>query len=164
MKADAAEEGPRPSFSHPDTAPLRAAEMVVEKIGIGPVFDVSGEHGAPGVTGIGLGHLQASTGQDGRRGGHGGPGHPGKPAGQIFMQLSTPRSTAAIPKDVILARPTDSDVMMDTSMLLPTGQSKKMETILGVQAGQSIVLLAKGGDGGRGGDGGNGEDGGTGQR
>jgi hypothetical protein len=131
---------------------------------VAPIFEVSGSDGSAGVAGIDRGHSKASPGNHGRRGGNGSQGLRGTAAGSIVLRLSTPESTALLPENVVLAHPIDIDVMIDANLVLPSGGSRRMDTILKMDAGESISLLAKGGDGGRGGDGGDGEHGGTGIR
>ena len=128
------------------------------------IFDVSGINGAPGASGIDYDYLPAPVDYDGSSGGHGETGQRGTSAGIIAMQLTTPISTANIPKNVILANPSDADVKLLVSNVDTADQPQNMDTIIKINSGESIYLHARGGNGGRGGDGGNGQDGGKGFR
>ena len=129
----------------------------------GHVFDVSGVNGVSGTSGDSF-YSTASDGSDGRDGGYGEDGQCGRDAGTIAMRLSTPETTAGIPKNVVLPHPIDVDVKLDASIKGSGGQLQKMDTILKINAGELMFFLALGGHGGHGGNGGNGEDGGTGFR
>lgn len=129
-----------------------------------PVFDVSGRDGQPGVAGIDRGHTTAAKGQSGRGGGHGSPGQAGTAAGIIALSLSTPESTTLLPHNVVLPEPAEADVSIKGDFTFSDRTSQQLDTILNVDAGEIIVLRAKGGNGGRGGDGGGGQDGGVGIR
>ncbi|KIK00750.1 hypothetical protein K443DRAFT_7427, partial [Laccaria amethystina LaAM-08-1] len=129
-----------------------------------PVFDVFGRDGEPGVAGIDRGHTTAAKGQNGRGGGHGSPGRAGTAAGIIALWLSTPKSTTLLPHNVVLPEPAEADVSIKGSFTFSDRTSQRLDTILNVDAGELIVLRAKGGNGGRGGDGGGGQDGGVGIR
>jgi hypothetical protein len=129
-----------------------------------PVFNVSGEDGAPGLAGVDWAYSTAQEGHHGRNGGHGRPGQDGTPAGTIAQQLLTPESTALIPQNVLLAQPVDADVQLATELVSSDGQARRVDTVLNVDAGEMIWLRANGGSGGRGGDGGGGEHGGVGIR
>ena len=127
-----------------------------------PIFDVSGAHGAPGTSGEDLGLTTAHLSQHGLRGGRGTIGQRGTPAGTISVQLATPTTTANIPKNIVLANPIDGDVKLDGSFVGTDGRLQKMDTVLKINSGESICLLARGGNGGDGGHGGNGQHGGKG--
>jgi hypothetical protein len=127
-----------------------------------PSFDVSGVHGAPGISGYDLGLSTGPLGQHGQRGGHGTRGQHGTSAGTISVRLTTPKSTANIPKNVVLANPMDADVKLDASLVCADGQLQKMDTVLKIKSGETMSFLALGGNGGQGGHGGNGQHGGKG--
>lgn len=129
-----------------------------------PIFDVSGRDGEPGIPGIERGHTRAAIGQNGRGGGHGSPGQAGTAAGIIALWLSTPNSTTLLPHNVVLPEPAEADVSIKGTFTLSDRTSQQIDTILNVDAGELIILRAKGGNGGRGGDGGGGQDGGVGFR
>jgi hypothetical protein len=131
---------------------------------VAPIFDVSGNNGLSGGAGFDRGHSIAFRGEHGLRGGHGIPGQRGTAAGTISMEVSTPTSSSLLPRNVVLPRPIDADVKINASLVFPSGKSQRMDTILKVDAGESISLLAAGGNGGHGGDGGRGQDGGNGVR
>ena len=128
-----------------------------------PIFDVSGGDGAPGTSGEDLGHSTALLGQHGVRGGRGTRGQRGTSAGTISVRLTTPTSTANIPKNVVLANPIDADVKLDASLVSNAGQLlQKLDTVLKINSGETMSFLALGGNGGRGGNGGDGQNGGEG--
>ena len=129
-----------------------------------PIFDVSGSHGSPGTSGESLGDSTANMGQHGVRGGRGTIGQRGVNAGTISMQLSTCMSTAEIPPNLVLPDPIDADVKVDASFVSPDGRLQKMDTVMKVNSGELIRLLALGGSGGNGGHGGHGQHGGKGFR
>ena len=120
-----------------------------------PIFDVSGGHGAPGTSGKDGG----SKSGYGKRGGHGTSGQHGTSAGTISVRLTTPPTTANIPKNVVLANPIDADVKLSASIVCTAGQLQKMDTALKIKSGESMCFLAVGGNGGHGGHGGNGASG-----
>ncbi|KAF8814527.1 hypothetical protein BYT27DRAFT_7206095 [Phlegmacium glaucopus] len=126
-----------------------------------PIFDVSGVTGASGTSGTSRGHSRASGG-DGLGGGHGTGGRCGTSAGTIAVRLTTPTTTANIPKNVVLPNPIDADVKLDASIVHTAGQLKKMDTILKIDSGGSMSFFTLGGHGGNGGNGGNGQHGGHG--
>ena len=128
------------------------------------IFDVSGVDGVSGTSGWDFGGSTASRGQGGARGGHGTGGQHGTFAGTISVRLTTPTTTANIPKNVVLSNPIDVDVKLDASLVSTAGQLQKMDTVLKIKSGESISFLALGGNGGRGGNGGNGQNGGRGYR
>ena len=125
-----------------------------------PIFDVSGAHGAPGISGEGY-HSRATF--NGRNGGHGTDGQHGTYASNISMRLATPLATT-VPKNVVLANPIDANVKIDAYFFHTTEQMEKMDTILKINPGGSMQFHALGGNGGCGGNGGNGQDGGNGVR
>ena len=127
-----------------------------------PIFDVSGVHGASGTSGEDLGQSTAPLSQHGLRGGRATIGQRGTPAGTISVQLATPTTTANIPENVVLANPIDADVKLDASFVCTTGRLQKMDTVLKINSGESMCLLASGGNGGHGGHGGHGQNGGKG--
>ena len=127
-----------------------------------PIFDVSGVDGASGTSGNSRDHSTASGGQHGRSGGHGTDGQHGTSASNIAVQLTTPTTTANIPKNVVLANPIDVDVKLDTSIISTAGQLQKKDTILKINSGELMSFHALGGHGGNGGNGGNGQHGGKG--
>jgi len=122
------------------------------------IFDESGVHGAPGTSRKDLGNSMAPLGQDGQKGGHGTRGQPGTHASNIQVRLSTPTTTANIPKNVVLANPIDVDV----KLVYTTGQMQKVDNTLKIDSGESMSFLAIGGNGGNGGNGGDGQNGGKG--
>lgn len=126
------------------------------------IFDVSGVHGASGTSGINRGRSTASYGSDGLSGGHGTDGQHGTSAGYIEVQLTIPKTTVDIPKNVVLPNPIDADVKLDSSAVCTAGRLQTMDKILKFSPGESISFLAWGGHGGNGGSGGNGEHGGMG--
>ena len=123
-----------------------------------PIFDVSGVHGASGISGKDRGHCVAHTTDDGLNGGNGTGGQDGTSAGTILVRLTTPTTTANIPKNVVLANPIDVDVMLDASTQA-AGQLQKMYTVVKINSWESMSFLAVGGNGGQGGNGGDGESG-----
>ena len=128
-----------------------------------PIFDVSGVHGAPGISGEG--QFQAGNGtNDGRNGVHGTGGQDGTPAGTISVRLTTPTTTANIPENVVLANPIDVDVKLDAYIAQATGQLQKMDTVLKINSWESMSFAAVGGNGGNGGNGGHGQNGGKGYK
>ena len=131
---------------------------------VAPIFNVSGNNGLAGGGGYNRGYSKAFRGEHGLRGGHGSPGQRGTAAGTISMEISTPTSSSLLPINVVLPQPIDADVMINTSLVFPLGNLERMDTILKVDAGESICLLAAGGHGGHGGDGGDGQNGGDGIR
>jgi hypothetical protein len=78
------------------------------------------------------------------------------------VRLTTPTTTANIPKNVVLANPIDADVKLDASFVCTAGRLQKMDTILKINSGESMCFLAAGGNGGHGGHGGDGQNGGKG--
>ena len=128
------------------------------------IYDVSGANGASGTSGHSY-HYKAGTGMhDGAPGGDGTDGQLGATAGTIAVRLTTPTTTANIPKNVVLAKPIDVDVKLEASVVFSTDRLQKTNTILKINSGESICFHALGGHGGKGGDGGDGQDGGTGYR
>ena len=123
------------------------------------IFDVSGVDGTSGTSGRDFTHSTAPG--DGRRGGDGTDGQCGTSAGTIAVRLTTPTTTANIPKNVILPNPIDTDVNLDASIVCK-GQLKKIDIILKINSEESMCFHALGGHGGNGGNGGNGERGGNG--
>jgi hypothetical protein len=107
-----------------------------------PIFDVSGVDGASGTTGM----------SRGLSGGHGTEGQCGTSAGTIAVRLTTPRTIADIPKNVVLPNPIDAKVKFDAS-ITAAGWLEKMDTELTIKSGESICFRALGGHGGHGGDG-----------
>jgi hypothetical protein len=107
------------------------------------IFDVSGVHGT--VSGDAWG---CSDGAEGQRGTN---------AGTIAVRLTTPTTTADIPKNVVLPNPIDVNVKLDASIVSTTGRQERMDTKLKINSGESMCFLALGGHGGNGGNGGNGE-------
>jgi len=124
-----------------------------------PVFDVSGRDGEPGAAGIDRGHRTAREGQNGRGGGHGNPGRAGTASGIISLWFSTPQSTTLLPHNVVLPEPAEADVSVKGDFTFSDRTAERINTTLNVDAGELIVLRAKGGNGGQGGDGGGGEEG-----
>jgi len=116
-----------------------------------PIFDVSGGHGASGTSGKG-----GSSSRYGKSGDHGTSGQHGTSAGTISVRLTTPPTTAKIPKNVVLANPIDADVKLSASIVCTAGRLEKMDTALKIKSGESMCFLAVGGNGGHGGNGGNG--------
>ena len=127
-----------------------------------PIFSVSGRDGSAGATGYGYGSSTAHVGHHGTSGGDGRAGEAGIPAGTITLQISSPEAVALLPHNVVLAQPLDADVMIECELVYPSGEAKRIDTILNVDSGEQIHMRAKGGDGGRGGDGGDGQNGGAG--
>ena len=128
-----------------------------------PIFDVSGVNGASGTSGTSFDHCTASGGMDGRWGAHGAKGQNGTSAGNINVRLTTPTTTANLPKNKVLPNPIDVDVKLDAALVC-TGRLQKKDAILRIKSGESMCFHALGGHGGDGGDGGNGEHGGKGFR
>ena len=126
-------------------------------------FDVSGVDGASGTSGWSY-NSAASRGSDGLSGGDGTDGQHGTSAGSIAVRLTTPTSTANIPKNVVLPNPIDAAVQLDASIVYSAGQLQKMDTILKINSEELMSFHALGGHGGNGGSGGNGQDGGKGYR
>jgi hypothetical protein len=127
------------------------------------IFDVSGVDGASG-TSSKRHHSTASHGVRGLGDSHGTDGQCGTSAGTIELRLTTPKTTANIPKNVVLANPIDVDVKLDGTIVYSDGRLQKMDTILKVNLGKTMRFRALGGHGGNGGDGGYGQHGGKGLR
>ena len=134
-----------------------------------PIFDVSGAHGASGISGRSLGHSCAGSdgirlrGGDGQRGGDGTDGQCGASASTIDVQLTTPTTTADTPKNlnVVLPNPINADVKVDAS-IRTAGRLQKMDAVLKIKPEKLMCFFALGGNGGAGGAGGHGEHGGPG--
>jgi hypothetical protein len=131
-----------------------------------PIFDVSGDDGAPGTSGRDYSNSTAAN--DGQNGGDGTDGQYGTSGGNISMRLATviplAVTTAIIPKNVVLANPIDAEVKLAAYFDSTGGRVQKMDTILKINAGQSLCFFALGGNGGPGGHGGNGQKGGKGAK
>jgi len=127
-----------------------------------PIFDVSGIHGAPSTSGKNFGHSTARTSQHGLWGGHGANGQHGTSAGTISLRLTTPPTTANLPKNGVLANPIDADVKLDGSIVCTAGRLQNMHTVLKIKSGELMAFLAAGGNGAHGGSGGDGQNGGKG--
>jgi hypothetical protein len=127
-----------------------------------PVISVSGNDGSAGPSGYDYGGTTAQMGHHGMSGGDGSAGHDGISAGTITLQISSPETTALLPRNVVLSQSIDVDVMTERKLVYPNGELELVDTILKVDSGEPICLRAKGGDGGRGGDGGGGQNGGAG--
>ena len=135
-----------------------------------PIFDVSGAHGASGISGKSLGHTCAASdesrrrGGDGQRGGDGTDGQCGTSGSTIDVQLTTPKTTADTPKNVVLPNPINVDVRVNASIVCAAGWLQKMDVVLKIKPENLMCFLALGGDGGAGGYGGHGEHGGPGSK
>jgi hypothetical protein len=127
-----------------------------------PIFDVSGVHGVPSTSGKNFSHSTAHTSQHGLWGGHGANGQHGTSGGTISLQLTTPPTTANIPKNVVLAKPIDADVKLDGSIVCTAGRLQNVHTVLKIKSGELMAFLAAGGNGAHGGNGGDGQNGGQG--
>ena len=125
------------------------------------IFDVSGVDGASGTSGKSFSHSTAHL--DARRGGHGTDGQAGTTAGDIAVRLTTPTTTANIPKNVVLAKPIDTDVRLRASIINSSKQKEKTDAIWTINSGKLMCFHALGGHGGNGGDGGDGGNGGGGK-
>jgi hypothetical protein len=123
------------------------------------IYDESGVHGAPGSSGEDPDDPMAPLGQDGQKGGHGTRGQPGKHGSNIQVRLSTPTTTANIPKNVVLPNPIDVDV----KLVYTAGRTEKLDNTLKIDSGESMSFLAMGGNGGNGGNGSKGQNGGKGK-
>ena len=127
-----------------------------------PIFDVSGVHGASGISDRSLGQTcVASDGSSrwGQRGGDGTDGQCGTSGGTIDVQLTTPKTTADTPKNVVLPNPINADVRVNASIVCAAGRLQKMDVVMKIKPENLMCFLALGGDGGAGGYGGHGEHG-----
>ena len=130
-------------------------------------IDASGDQGASGESGQhgkDRKHSLNKYSQDGMRGGDGTGGQCGTSAGTISVRLITPKTTANIPENVILANPIDVEVKLHGSITKVSGQLQEVDTVLKIKSWESMSFLAVGGNGGRGGNGGNGQNGEKGYR
>ena len=128
-----------------------------------PFFDVSGVDGASGTSGTTY-YTTAPKGSSGLSGMDGTDGQSGTTAGTVAVRLTTPKTTANIPKNVVLANPIDADVKLEASIVCPAGRLQKLDTIMKINLGESMCFHALGGHGGNGGNGGNGQHGGDGYK
>ena len=128
------------------------------------IFDVSGVDGALGTSGKPEHQSTASHGVHGLWGSHATDGQSGTSAGTIELRLTTPTTTANIPKNVVLANPIHADVKLDGTIVYSDGRLQMMDTILKVKLGKTMTFRAVGGHGGDGGNGGYGQHGGKGLR
>jgi hypothetical protein len=71
-----------------------------------PIFNISGADGESGTRGK----------SRGLSGGHGTKGQRGTDAGNIKVRLTTPSTTADLPKNVVLPNPIDAKVKFDASI------------------------------------------------
>jgi hypothetical protein len=147
-------------------------------------FDVSGDDGATGPTGMSVNQFPPSLGQHGRDGQNGTEGQRGASGGTIAVRLSTPKwiatlnsysdgevksddyvsdhsisTTANIAIDRVLANPIDMEINLDGSI-----GGRKLDTLMVINAKESLSFVSLGGNGGNGGNGGHGQDGGNGFR
>jgi hypothetical protein len=124
-----------------------------------PIFDVSGIHGASGNSGMSSSHLYSEYNYKSKVGGDGTNGQCGTSAGTITVRLTTPTTTADVPKNVVLPNPISADVKVDASIVCTAGRLQKLDAVLKIMPEKLMCFLAPGGDGGAGGDGGDGENG-----